>query len=125
MGYKPRALHNSLLLLSHDVRPRGDLERGYGHQVDVVRAVSEAADRAPIDGANARQPLREQDPGLLPLSGVQGPQVIAVDRRQYEVTSWFCLASEYCDDTSRHVLIEVKYGGRTFFSAEPVLTQLR
>ena len=73
----------------------------------------------------AMEGLREQDPGLLPISGVQGPQVIAVDRRQYEVTSWFCLASEYCDDTSRHVLIEVKYGGRTFFSAESVLTQLR
>ena len=69
--------------------------------------------------------LRRQDPALLPDSGTSGPQVIPVDDRAFEVTSWYCLAPEYCDDNSRHVLIEVKYGGRTFFSAESVLTQLR
>jgi prepilin-type N-terminal cleavage/methylation domain-containing protein len=69
--------------------------------------------------------LRQQDPGTLPDSGSTGPHVVPVDRRAFEVTNWYCLASEYCDDNSRHVLIEVRYGGRTFFSAESVLTQLR
>lgn len=69
--------------------------------------------------------LRERDPATLPETGTVGPQVIPVDTRAYEVTSWYCLAPEYCGDSSRHVLIEVNYGGRTFFSAESVLTQLR
>jgi len=86
---------------------------------------NEARSGAVAVAQQVMEELRQQDPATMPESGTLGPQVVAVDRRKFEVTRFYCLSSEYCDDSSRHVLIEVRYGGRTFFSAESVLTQLR
>ena len=69
--------------------------------------------------------LRQQDPAEMPGSGSTYPQVVSVDNRDYEVVNWYCLLPTYCGDDSRHVLIEVNYGGKTIFSAESVYTQLR
>jgi len=69
--------------------------------------------------------LRQQDPAAMPESGPTGPQVVSIDDRDYEVVRWYCLEAPYCGDDSRHVLVEVNYGGRTVFAAESVYTQLR
>jgi prepilin-type N-terminal cleavage/methylation domain-containing protein len=69
--------------------------------------------------------LRQQDPTTMPDEGATEPQVVSVDRRDFEVVRWYCLAPEYCGDDSRHVLVEVNLGGKTVYSVESVYTQLR
>lgn len=69
--------------------------------------------------------LRQQDPATMPAEGAESPAVVNVGDRAFEVRNWYCLASQFCSDDSRHVLIEVNFGGRTVFSTESVYTQLR
>lgn len=69
--------------------------------------------------------LRQAEIVELPASGSVGPQIVSIDERDYEVVRWFCLSEQFCGANSRHVMIEVNYGGRTVFTAESVYTQLR
>ncbi len=69
--------------------------------------------------------LRQEQIADLPEEGPVGPQIVSVGQRDYEVRHWYCLAEQFCGEDSRHVLIEVNYGGRTIFSTESVYTQLR
>ena len=69
--------------------------------------------------------LRQADPGSLPSSGSSAVQVIRVGERDFEVQSHYCLRPTYCGTDSRHLTIEVFYGGRTIYSVETVYTRLR
>jgi len=69
--------------------------------------------------------LRQQEPASMPSSGSLPPQVVQIDRRDFEVVKRFCTTPQFCGADSRHVLIEVNYGGRKVFSAESVYTTLR
>lgn len=68
---------------------------------------------------------RQEDPVDMPTSGVLGPSYIAVDDREYEVFTRYCELSAFCGAESRHVVIEVSYGGKTIYTTESVFTKLR
>jgi prepilin-type N-terminal cleavage/methylation domain-containing protein len=69
--------------------------------------------------------LRQVDPAGLPTTGTSPVQVVRVGDRDYEVTQRYCVRSEFCGADSRHLTIEVRYGGRTVYSVETVYTRLR
>ncbi len=69
--------------------------------------------------------FREQDPSLLPTSGATAMEVISAGDRDFEVVTHFCRSAAYCSDDSRHLLVEVSYGGRTVYTVESVFTTLR
>jgi general secretion pathway protein I len=69
--------------------------------------------------------LRLQDPASMPDSGSSAPQQVNVDGRDFDVVTHYCERSEYCsDDRSRHLRVEVRFGGRTIYDVETVYTQL-
>lgn len=68
--------------------------------------------------------LRQIDPAVLPVTGSAPLQVVSVGKRDFEVLTHFCTANQFCGDDSRHLLIEVSYGGRTVYSVESVFTTL-
>ena len=72
----------------------------------------------------AMEQLRQLDPAGMPQSGTSPMQVVSVGDRDYEVQTLFCTSSQFCNDDSRHLLIEVSYGGRTIYSVESVFTAL-
>lgn len=76
-------------------------------------------------GQQVMEQLRQEEIADLPEDGAVGPQIVSVDGRDYEVRTWYCLAEQFCGEDSRHVLIEVNYGGQTVFAIESVYTQLR
>lgn len=69
--------------------------------------------------------LRRQDPATLPDSGSSPMAVIEVGDRDYEVVTHYCREATYCAGDSRHVVVEVSYGGRTIYTVESVYTSLR
>lgn len=69
--------------------------------------------------------LRFGDPSAMPTGGATGPSYVAIDDREYELTSRYCVRSEYCTPNSRHVLIEVGFGGNVIYQTESVFTKLR
>lgn len=68
--------------------------------------------------------LRQTDPTTMPNAGSSPLQVVSVGDRDFEVLTHFCTANQFCGDDSRHLLIEVSYGGRTVYSVESVFTAL-
>ena len=69
--------------------------------------------------------LRFADPSTMPESGATGPNYIDVDKREYELISRYCIRPEYCTTNSRHVLVEVGFGGNVVYQTESVFTKLR
>ena len=69
--------------------------------------------------------LRFGDPSAMPMSGATGPDYIGVDDREYELISRYCIRPEYCTTNSRHVLVEVGFGGNVVYQTESVFTKLR
>jgi len=69
--------------------------------------------------------LRVADPSALPSTGATGPSYIGIDDREFELTSRYCIRPEYCSTNSRHVLIEVAFGGNVIYQTESVFTKLR
>jgi prepilin-type N-terminal cleavage/methylation domain-containing protein len=69
--------------------------------------------------------LRHTDPASMPSSGKSAVQLVTVGNREYEVLTHYCVVPKYCDADSRHILIEVGYGGQTIYTLETVFTQLR
>lgn len=86
---------------------------------------SESASDAVAAGQVMLERLRLQDPSALPTSGKTSPEVVLVGNREYEVTNTYCLVSSYCGTDSRHVRVEVNYGGDTLFVVESVFTRLQ
>ena len=69
--------------------------------------------------------LRLDDPELMPTSGAVGPQLVTLNGRGYEVYTHFCTKAEYCQDTARHLLVEVFLNGRRIYDVETIFTQMR
>jgi prepilin-type N-terminal cleavage/methylation domain-containing protein len=69
--------------------------------------------------------LRVMDPATMPDSGSTGPAFVGIEDREYELTSRYCIRSEFCSTNSRHVLIEVGFGGNVVYQTESVFTKLR
>ena len=69
--------------------------------------------------------LRLEDPATLPSSGSSSPQIVDVGGHEFEVVNHYCTVSEYCGTDSRHIRVEVFYGGETLFEIESVYTQLQ
>jgi type II secretory pathway pseudopilin PulG len=69
--------------------------------------------------------LRHDDPATMPDSGADPLQLIVIDGREYEVLVRYCTTAAYCGDDSRHLLVEVSYGGREIAAVESVFTRLR
>lgn len=69
--------------------------------------------------------LRLEDPSTLPTSGSSDPEVVDVGGRQFEVVSYYCTVTEFCGTDSRHIRVEVTYGGETLFEIESVYTRLQ
>lgn len=69
--------------------------------------------------------LRLLDPTTLPSTGSSSPEFVAVGNREFEVVRRYCVRSEYCGTESRHLVVDVSYGGRRVVSVESVFTRLR
>jgi type II secretory pathway pseudopilin PulG len=76
-------------------------------------------------GQRILEDLRRQDPALLPTSGSGALQLVAVGTREYEVVTRYCVRPEHCNADSRHMIVEVAYGGRQVVALETVQTRLR
>jgi len=68
--------------------------------------------------------LRLDDPETMPDSGTTGPQLVTLNGREYEVYTSYCTKSGYCDDTARHLLVQVFLDGREVYDVETIYTQL-
>jgi type II secretory pathway pseudopilin PulG len=68
---------------------------------------------------------RRTPPDTMPSSGSSAIQTITVGERDYEVVTHFCDAPAWCDNQTRHLVVEVDYGNETVLRAETVFTKLR
>ena len=69
--------------------------------------------------------LRQADPDSLPTSGTSAIQAVTVGQRDFEILASYCLESDYCDADSRHIIVEVSFGGQNVYTVETVFTRLR
>jgi len=69
--------------------------------------------------------MRQQNPGTMPTTGASALELIAVGEREFEVQGFYCTDNAYCNTDSRHVVLEVNYGGQSVYSLETVFTKLR
>ena len=69
--------------------------------------------------------LREPDPAALPSSGSSAVQYVDVGQREYGVVVHYCTVPAYCGTDSRHIVLEVSYGGSLVYTVESVYTRLR
>ena len=89
-----------------------------------VNTLTEERSGALAAAQETMEQLRQLDPTTLPDTGSSPLQVVTVGQRDFEVLTHFCTANQFCGDDSRHLLIEVSYGGRTVYSVESVFTAL-
>lgn len=68
--------------------------------------------------------LRQVNPASLPASGSSSVTLVPVGGRTFEVVVRYCASAEFCGLDSRHLLVEVSFGGRTLYTLESVFTQL-
>lgn len=69
--------------------------------------------------------LRQSDPATLPSSGSSSVQYIDVGEHEYEVVAQYCQIPSYCGTNTRHVVLEVSFGGEIVYTVESVYTRLR
>ena len=71
--------------------------------------------------------LRLQEPETMPTSSPQNPppQLVTVGGREYEFITRYCVRQEFCEENSRHLIVEVRYKGWKVYDAETVFTKLR
>lgn len=69
--------------------------------------------------------VRGEDPQSMPSSGSAGPIFIDVDGLEFEVLTTYCAVPAYCNTDTRHVTIEVSFGGQKLYQTETVYTRLR
>ena len=69
--------------------------------------------------------LRLEDPSTLPSSGSSKPEIVDVGGHEYEVVNHYCTVKEFCGTDSRHIRVEVFYGGESLFEIESVYTRLQ
>jgi hypothetical protein len=86
---------------------------------------SEEHSAALAAGQRAMERLRLTDPGSLPTAGSSAVQVIVVDGREFEVVTHYCRVAEYCSSSTRHVSVEIRYGGRKVYDVDTVYTRMQ
>ena len=86
---------------------------------------SEEHSAALAAGQRAMERLRLTDPGSLPTAGSSAVQVIVVDGREFEVVTHYCRVSEYCSSSTRHVSVEIRYGGQKVYDVDTVYTRMQ
>jgi prepilin-type N-terminal cleavage/methylation domain-containing protein len=90
-----------------------------------VNTLSEERSNAVAAAQGVMEELRQLDPGSLPSSGSSAVQTVTIGSHEYEVTAHYCRDTSYCSTASRHIVLEVNYGGRTVYTVESVYTRLR
>jgi prepilin-type N-terminal cleavage/methylation domain-containing protein len=90
-----------------------------------ANTLSEERSNAVAAAQQVMEELRHFDPGSLPSSGSSAVQTISIGSHEYEVTAHYCQESGYCGTSSRHIVLEVDYGGETVYTVETVYTRLR
>jgi hypothetical protein len=68
---------------------------------------------------------RRLDVDTLPSSGSSDVAYVTIGDREFEVVEHYCTQPAYCGADTRHVLVEVSYGGRPIVDVSSVYTQLR
>jgi len=86
---------------------------------------SEEHSAALAAGQRAMEKLRLVDPGSMPTTGASAVQVIVVDSREFEVLTHYCRVSEYCSSATRHVSVEIRYGGQKVYDVDTVYTRMQ
>jgi len=69
--------------------------------------------------------LRTQNPAEMPSSGSTVFEDVEVDSTHFVVVAYYCLEANYCSSKTRHVRVEVDYGGKLYFTLDTVYTKLR
>jgi type II secretory pathway pseudopilin PulG len=69
--------------------------------------------------------LRQQRPSTFPLSGSSAVQSVYVGDFEYEVVAHYCTRSTFCTTSTRHIVLEVTYGGDEVYDVETVFTELQ
>lgn len=70
--------------------------------------------------------LREQGPDAMPAQGTFGPESLSRGRRTFQVYTTYCAIAAFCPSTrTRHIRVDVRYRGRSIYSADSVYTRLR
>ena len=69
--------------------------------------------------------IRQRPPDTLPSTGSAPTEIHPVCERQFEVDQHFCQTGTHCNADSRHVIVEVRYGGRVIYELETVFVALR
>jgi prepilin-type N-terminal cleavage/methylation domain-containing protein len=90
-----------------------------------VNTLTEERSAAIAVAQQAVEELRQADPTAMPTTGTSPVQVISVGQRDFEVVTRFCTAPAFCTSDSRHLVVEVRFGGRTVYSIETIFTALR
>jgi len=76
-------------------------------------------------GQRVMEGLRLTDPGSLPTSGSSPVQIVTVDKRDFEVVTRFCQKPAYCSADTRHLTVEISYGGRKVYDVDTVYTRMQ
>ena len=66
--------------------------------------------------------LRQQDPASLPSSGSSAIELVNVGAREFEAVTQYCVESGFCNATSRHLMVEVSFGGAIVYTVESVFS---
>jgi len=90
-----------------------------------TNTLSEERTEAVAVAQEAMEALRQAEPGDLPETGNSAVELVTVGNRDYEVVERYCVVDTLCGADTRHVIVEVSYGGQTIYSLESVFTQLR
>lgn len=90
-----------------------------------TNTLSEERSGAVAAAQQTMESWRQLDPTTLVTTGAAPVGIVEVGNREYEVISRFCTEPTYCDSDTRHILVEVRYGGRVVYTVESVFTRLR
>lgn len=90
-----------------------------------ANSLSEERSNSVAAAQRVMEELRQLDPGTLPSSGSSPIQSVTIGNHEYEVRTYYCRNSSYCSSASRHIVLEVSYGGQTIYTVESVYTRLR
>jgi prepilin-type N-terminal cleavage/methylation domain-containing protein len=90
-----------------------------------VDTLSERRSMAVAAAQQVMEALRQASPSSLPSSGSSAVQTVSVGRNDYEVTAHYCTRSAFCSADSRHIVLEVSFGGRNVYIVETVYTRLQ
>ena len=90
-----------------------------------ANTLSEERSGAVAAAQQSMESWRQIDPKSMPSSGTAQVEIVPIGDRDYEVTARFCTDPGLCDTDTRHILLEVRYGGRIAYTLETVYTRLR